>query len=165
MVGHRSLRFGIGHSNLRASIGRMARGARRRVGAEEQAAQHRGAEGQEDRVDGDHRVTPTIVNWLPTTPAATPSRPPKTRHEHGLDQELREDVAPPRADRLADADLARALGHRHEHDVHDADPADEQRDRGDRAEQRGEDAAVLWSDASRIDALVDDLEAGFVGVG
>ena len=40
-----------------------------------------------------------------------------------------------RADRLADADLARPLGDRHQHDVHHADAADEQRDRCDRAEQ------------------------------
>ena len=37
------------------------------------------------------------------------------------------------AERLADADLARALGDRHQHDVHDADAADEQRHRGDAA--------------------------------
>ena len=34
-----------------------------------------------------------------------------------------------RADGHADADLAGAFGDRHEHDVHDADAADEQRDR------------------------------------
>ena len=48
------------------------------------------------------------------------------------------------ADRLAHADLARALGDRDQHDVHDADAADQQGDadhgadhRGDRAEDRG----------------------------
>ena len=35
-----------------------------------------------------------------------------------------------RADRHADADLAGPLGHRHQHDVHDADAADDQRDNG-----------------------------------
>ena len=41
-----------------------------------------------------------------------------------------------RADRHAQADFADALGHRHQHDVHDADAADDQRDAGDRAEQQ-----------------------------
>ena len=40
-----------------------------------------------------------------------------------------------RADGHADADLAGAFGDRHEHDVHDADAADQQRDAGDAAEQ------------------------------
>ena len=48
-----------------------------------------------------------------------------------------------RADRHAQPDLARALGDRHQHDVHDADAADQQRDRGDRREQQRHDAARL----------------------
>src|SRR5438128_1347248 len=47
---------------------------------------------------------------------------------HGFDQELQKDVPSPRTDRLADADLARSFGARNEHDVHDADAADDQRD-------------------------------------
>ena len=50
---------------------------------------------------------------------------------HRLDQELKQDVAAAGADRHADADLARPLGDADEHDVHDADAADEQRDAGD----------------------------------
>ena len=42
-----------------------------------------------------------------------------------------EDVAPPRTDGLADPDLARPFRHRYEHDVHDADAADEERDSHD----------------------------------
>src|SRR5215831_16027983 len=38
----------------------------------------------------------------------------RERQRRGFDQELGEDVAPARAERLADADLARALGHRHQ---------------------------------------------------
>ena len=53
--------------------------------------------------------------------------------QRGLDEELREDVAVTGADRLADADLTGALGDGHQHDVHHADAADEQRDRGDRS--------------------------------
>ena len=44
-----------------------------------------------------------------------------------------------RAERLAQADLARPLGHHHQHDVHDDDAADHERQRDD-ADQHGEDA-------------------------
>src|SRR5215471_11424997 len=64
----------------------------------------------------------------------------RERQRRRLDQELGEDVAPAGAQGLADADLARSLGHRHEHDVHDHDAAHEQRDRGD-ADRDHEDAA------------------------
>src|SRR5678815_2505907 len=47
-------------------------------------------------------------------------------HRHALDEELRQHVRAARADCHADPDLARPLGHRHEHDVHDADAADDQ---------------------------------------
>ena len=56
-----------------------------------------------------------------------------------FDQELQEDVASMRADGHAHADLARAFGHAHEHDVHDADAPDDERNAGDRAEQAGHD--------------------------
>jgi hypothetical protein len=48
-----------------------------------------------------------------------------------LDQELQQDVARLGADRHANPDLARPFGHRDEQDVHDADAADQQRDRRD----------------------------------
>ena len=52
------------------------------------------------------------------------------------------DVRAGGADGEADADLARPLGHRHEHDVHDADAADEEGDAGgDREQERREGAA------------------------
>jgi hypothetical protein len=57
---------------------------------------------------------------------AAPRRP-RIAAEDGEDdrlhQELAQDVAPPRAQGLAHADLADALGHRDEHDVHDHDAA------------------------------------------
>ena len=45
----------------------------------------------------------------------------------------------PRAERLAQADLARPLADHHQHDVHDDDAADDQRQRDD-ADEHGEDA-------------------------
>ena len=53
------------------------------------------------------------------------------RQGQRLDEELGEDVAAAGADRLADADLARPLADRHQHDVHDPDAAHDERDRGD----------------------------------
>ncbi len=59
--------------------------------------------------------------------------------DHRLDQELGEDVALPRPDRHPDPDLPRPLRHRHEHDVHDPDAADQQGDGGDPAQQEAHD--------------------------
>ena len=61
------------------------------------------------------------------------------RQEDGLEQELPEDLAAPGAERLAHADLARALGDRDHHDRHHPDAADHQGDRGDhhQREERG----------------------------
>src|SRR5205823_3326705 len=54
-------------------------------------------------------------------------------------QELKQDLPPGRADRSAHADLLDPLEHRREHDVHDPDAADDERDRRDRAQYDVED--------------------------
>ena len=74
--------------------------------------------------------TPSMRNLLPIRPARMPGDPADQRQQDGLEQELGEDRALGRTDRFADADLAGALGDGDEHDVHDADAADEERDRG-----------------------------------
>ena len=53
----------------------------------------------------------------------------------GLSQKLKEDVSPARAQRFLDADLARALSDGDEHDVHQADAADAERERADERQQ------------------------------
>ena len=53
------------------------------------------------------------------------------RRRQPLEQELQQDLAALRAERLAHADLARPLLHVDEHDVHDADAADGQRQHAD----------------------------------
>ena len=50
------------------------------------------------------------------------------RHHQRLDQELLQDVALARTGGHADADFAGTLGYRHQHDVHHADAAHQQRD-------------------------------------
>ena len=66
--------------------------------------------------------------------------PADRREGHRLQEKLLEDVPGSGADRQANPDLAGPLRHRDEHDVHDPDPADEQRDRGDAGEERGQHA-------------------------
>ena len=67
------------------------------------------------------------------------------RQQHRLGDELHDDVGLGGADRLADADLARSLGDGDQHDVHDADAADEQAQRGDRTEQHRQRLASTTS--------------------
>ena len=52
-----------------------------------------------------------------------------------LRQELEENVVAPRSQRFLHADLAGALRHRNQHDVHQPDAADAQRDRPDECQQ------------------------------
>ena len=59
--------------------------------------------------------------------------------QNGFEEKLALDVAFAGADGESDADLAGPFGDGDEHDVHDADAADEQRDAGDGAEQPGHD--------------------------
>ena len=80
------------------------------------------------------------VTWAgksrkPRTPKAASAAEDDADHaarrgeERRLQQELAPDVALARAERQAHADLAGALHHRDQHDVHDHDPADAERDR------------------------------------
>ena len=70
------------------------------------------------------------------------------REHDRLGQHLRHDVGAPGAERLAQPDLARPLGHHHQHDVHDHDAADDERQRHD-ADEHGEDAARGLSGRAR----------------
>ena len=56
------------------------------------------------------------------------------RRGQPFEQKLQQDLAAFRAERLAHADLARPLLHVDEHDVHDADAADRQRQHADERE-------------------------------
>src|SRR6185437_12917551 len=59
-------------------------------------------------------------------------------HGCGLHEELLEQVGAPGAEGFADPDLAGALGDGDQHDVHDDDAADDQRDGGDGDRNRSE---------------------------
>ena len=83
-----------------------------------------------------------------------PSR--ETQHQR-LDKELEQNIEARRAQRLAHADLACAFRDRHEHDVHDADAADEQADCSDARQQVGERLRRVLERGENV-RLVSDLE-------
>ena len=66
-----------------------------------------------------------------------------------------EHVQPARANRHPQANLPRPLGHRHQQDVHDADPAHDERDRGDRRQQQRHDAAAALHDVGDLTEVPD----------
>src|SRR5438552_3366760 len=105
---------------------------------------HRAARDQERHA----RRSRNLMNDLRDRPA---KHDPKNAAEPGkrdrLDEELRKDVAPSRADRLADPDLAGPLVHRDKHDVHDPDASAQEGDPADRAHQHRE-AWARWSTRS-----------------
>src|SRR5260370_570162 len=64
--------------------------------------------------------------------------PAKQTDPRRLEQELQKNGAPPCPERLAQPDLAGALGHGDEHDVHDPDAAHEQGQPGDEESAGGD---------------------------
>src|SRR5207244_4850816 len=115
----------------------QTRRAARRVEAEEDADGARDQEGTRGRRRGEERRPLREVRDQPRRADAEDDagRAAHQAERGRLDQELEQDVPAPRPHREPDADLARALGHRHQHDVHDADAAHEERHRGEAAEQ------------------------------
>ncbi len=67
-----------------------------------------------------------LIRRLMPTPSSTPMMPPAPVRTIGFGEELPDDVAAARADGFANADFARALRDRHQHDVHHTNAADEQ---------------------------------------
>src|SRR5207249_9020025 len=94
--------------------GAEARRPVRGIETEEQADANRDAEGHEDRGHRDDRCRQAGdgegKNARQSEADQDSKGPAQSREEHRLDQELHQDVAPPGADRLADADLAGAFG-------------------------------------------------------
>src|ERR1035437_6204138 len=89
--------------------GSQPRGARFWVGAEEQPGQRRRAEGEEDRVRRDLRLHPGDLELATEHADGDAGQAADQGDQHGLRQELRENVRAPGPDRLADPDLACAL--------------------------------------------------------
>ena len=69
----------------------------------------------------------------------------QTEHDR-FSQELTADIALARADGDAHADLSRALGHGHKHDVHHANPSDNEGNRADGRQKFGYHLGLIRSD-------------------
>ncbi len=78
---------------------------------------------------------------------------------------MEEDVAGGGADGFADADFVGAFGDGDEHDVHDADAADDEGDASDERKDAGDDREESASRVSNVVASEDGeiSVAGFVG--
>ena len=118
----------------------------RRAGsdAEDGTDRHREGEGRDDRPQrrrsGQARGRGRRGRRTASQPAARPRTPPAVEMSTASARKASEDLPPPGAERLQQPDLARPLGDRDEHHVHDADPGHRERDAGDAGEGQGEGA-------------------------
>ena len=94
-------------------------------------------------------------------PAATPTAPPSEGEQDGFGEELDADVAFGGAERAAQPDLGPAFEHGDDHDVGDADGADEQRYGAEAEEQAVERALGVGAGDQRLGGLAHvDLARG-----
>ena len=73
------------------------------------------------------------------TPAENAESAAANADQNRFGQELKQDIAARSPDGHSDADLAGPLGHRDQHDVHDADARYDERDRGDQNQHQRQD--------------------------
>lgn len=113
--------------------GVQATGLEGGVKAEEDPDEHGEAEGQQDRLQGNHRgpLAEASGNVGEEIAESHSDQSARQGEDHGLDQKLTENVSPLGAQGHPDADLTNALGDRDQHDVHDPNPPDQERDRSD----------------------------------
>ena len=84
-----------------------------------------------------------------------PGQAARHGQHHALDQDLGEHIHRCRADGFADADLPDTLGDAREHDIDDADPADQKADPGD---EHAADALVVDGQRDVVGELLLRLE-------
>ena len=89
---------------------------------------------------------------------------PEEADDQRLDQKLRHDIVAPRAERLAQSDFPRSFGDGHQHDVHDANAANDQRDRCDAGKQERHDFAGFRNRVLNL-GEISDLKWIFFGAG
>src|SRR5262249_55761675 len=100
---------------------------------EDEANGHRNSERQHESGHSEHKGEAKGAGDTESnkqTNEQANAAPHKTEN-NGLEQELIANIAAPRPDGHTNADFARALGHRDEHDIHDPDATHRQRDRRD----------------------------------
>ena len=114
--------------------------------------------------EGSRRPVSEQPDEAKSSPAGQDADRAAEQAEHdGLDEKLAEDVAGPRPDGHAQADLPVALRHRHEHDVHDPDAADDQRDQGNAEEQAGDEADGPLDGVDDLGEVVNREVGGLAG--
>src|SRR5262249_43202847 len=72
-----------------------------------------------------------------------------------FDQKLNENRTALCTDRFADSNFSSSLRNGHKHDIHDADPADEQRKSGDEKADRGDSSGNAVEHIDELILLVD----------
>ena len=153
------------HSNLSDSIGSRFGGARCGPGPEREADDRREHDRADDRrrrqLGLDRRDASIMRGREHAEPGA--DRAADHRHQRRLDEELHEDRPPSRTERAPHADLARPFGDRHQHDVHHADSADEQRDEADRDRDAEQRRGLLVEDLDELRLAID--REGVAGLG
>ena len=77
------------------------------------------------------------------------------RQRRRFHEKLNQDVMPARAGRFSNADLARSLGDRDQHDIHDDDSADDQRDRCNADRYRKKRTADIGPDLKKIIVCIE----------
>src|SRR5680860_1446773 len=122
----------VGHVHLVLLVAKGVDGSQRRgpvggVQTEEQADEDGDSEGEEHRVRRHDRFDADDGELRPDQSDDHANHPAEKGEQDRLGQELTHDLAFPGADCLADTDLARSLGHRDQHDVHDPDSTHQQR--------------------------------------
>jgi len=101
---------------------------------------------------------------------ADAGQPAAAAHQHRLHHELVEDCGRLRAERLAGADFAGALAHRHQHDVHHPDAGHHQRNDPQDRDHRGDGAGGGFDGGQQLrpvvhgELVMDAVETAVVGV-
>ena len=107
------------------------------------------------------KPTKSVMSLPTRTPPITPKAPPTSASDALSIRNCMQHVALLGAQRLAHADFARALGDAHQHDVHDHDAADHQRDGAEPEHNPCEDAEQL---VGNVEERVVGLEFKVVGL-
>jgi len=99
-------------------------------------------------------MTFDMIN-APATPHPHADDNAASGQKHCLGQKLEENVALLGADRHADADLPGSLGHRDEHDVHNAHPFDNQGNGGHHPEEMRHHPGKLFGGGVNLEEIAD----------
>src|SRR5437762_5256192 len=125
----------------RVEPSRAARGVH--PGDDPHAAPHDHAEHDRERRDGGRERADGLQQHRQPDAGDDPEGRAYRRQGGRFGEELAQDVAPARPQRLPDPDLPGPLGHGHQHDVHDDDAAHDERDPHEAGPDGVEDAAQL----------------------